>query len=174
MWPGNIFSCICLCVCRVRALTFKNFELETSFFGVRVVGYSFKISMSRSSTEVMGQGHGHVSVTKYTHLHVCLRLIGVSLQCVIFKIFRRRLKIRLLAKCLHRFCRSLLNSHLKDVTIILHRSYSWDCGMASRCDRKLDFLFTDRPAKALYVSVHFISFGLFRVRRPPPHSPWLL
>ena len=51
VWRGNTFSCVCLSVCRVRALRFESLHPETSFL---VCGHIFRMSRSVSYIKVIG------------------------------------------------------------------------------------------------------------------------
>lgn len=64
---------LCMSMCRVCVLTFKNVDLEISFFDMQVhlQKYLGQVCMSRSLGQ--GQGHGiktgYTSVTNHTHSH---------------------------------------------------------------------------------------------------------
>jgi len=78
---GRICVSVCVCVCPVRALTFKSLHLENFIFGTQV--YIFRISTSNSYIHqsyrvkviVTGTKTWYASVTKYTHSRVELSMV---------------------------------------------------------------------------------------------------
>ena len=78
---GHVFLCVCLSVCRVRALNFESFDIETLFSVCRYI--SLYLDMGQVSRS-WGQGQGHMNITKYTHSRaVFLRLKGNLISIII-------------------------------------------------------------------------------------------